>query len=90
MKWPILISEVFKKKLGVEKFLHANKLVNGAPKSIQPTQAWLAALAATTIFLTNEGSGELSGHMTVIKHICTGTTKGYQSLTGFYFYMAYF
>lgn len=51
-------------------------MVNGAPaKNIQTTQAWLAALAATTIFLTKGGTDEMSGDMTVIKHILTETSK---------------
>ena len=58
--------------------MYANKLVNGAPaKSIQTTQAWLPALAFTSVFLTKEGSDEVSEDMTVIKHICTRTAKGY-------------
>lgn len=61
----------------IQIFLHDKKLVNGAPaKSIQTIQAWLAALAATTIFLTKGGADELSGDMTVIKHILTETAPG--------------
>lgn len=77
MKCPILFSEVvFLEKSLIEIFLHDKKLVNGAPaKSIQTTQAWLAALAATNIFLTKGGTDELSGDMTVIKHILTATSK---------------